>query len=44
LFPAAHAAGVVRNTLTPAGRKQLADERAQFERLVRAIRQVLEAT
>jgi PadR family transcriptional regulator, regulatory protein PadR len=31
-------------TLTPAGRKQLADERAQFMRLVRAIQQVLEAT
>jgi PadR family transcriptional regulator PadR len=30
--------------LTPAGRKQLAGERAEFERLVRAIQHVLEAT
>jgi PadR family transcriptional regulator, regulatory protein PadR len=31
-------------TLTPAGRKQLASERAEFHRLVRAIQHVLEAT
>jgi len=31
-------------TLTPAGRKQLAGERAEFERMVRAIQHVLEAT
>lgn len=31
-------------TLTPAGREQLAGERAVFERMVGAIRQVLEAT
>ena len=31
-------------TLTPAGRKQLAGERAEFERMVRAIQCVLEAT
>ena len=30
--------------LTPAGRKQLAGERAEFERMVRAIQHVLEAT
>ena len=30
--------------LTPAGRKQLADERTEFERMVRAIQYVLEAT
>jgi len=30
--------------LTPAGRKQLAGERAEFERMVRAIHHVLEAT
>ena len=30
--------------LTPAGRKQLAGERAEFERMVRAIQYVLEAT
>jgi transcriptional regulator len=30
--------------LTPAGRKQLAEERAEFERMVRAIQHVLEAT
>ena len=30
--------------LTPAGRKQLGGERAEFERMVRAIQQVLEAT
>src|SRR5262245_6301705 len=30
--------------LTPAGRQQLAEERAEFERMVRAIRHVLEAT
>ena len=30
--------------LTPAGRKQLAGERAEFERLVRTIQHVLEAT
>jgi PadR family transcriptional regulator PadR len=32
------------HTLTAAGRKQLAGERAEFERMVRAIRDVLEAT
>jgi transcriptional regulator len=31
-------------TLTPAGRKQLAGERAEFDRMVRAIQAVLEAT
>ena len=31
-------------TLTAAGRKQLAGERAEFERMVRAIQDVLEAT
>jgi PadR family transcriptional regulator PadR len=31
-------------TLTAAGRKQLAGERAEFERMVRAIKHVLEAT
>ena len=31
-------------TLTAAGRKQLAKERAEFERMVRAIKDVLEAT
>ena len=31
-------------TLTPAGRKQLAGERAEFERMIRAIQHVLEAT
>jgi PadR family transcriptional regulator PadR len=31
-------------TLTAAGRKQLAGERAEFERMVRAIQHVLEAT
>jgi transcriptional regulator len=31
-------------TLTPAGRKQLAGERAEFERMVRAIQHVLAAT
>jgi PadR family transcriptional regulator PadR len=31
-------------TLTPAGRKQLTGERAEFERMVRAIQYVLEAT
>jgi transcriptional regulator len=31
-------------TLTPAGRKQLEGERAEFERMVRAIQHVLEAT
>jgi PadR family transcriptional regulator PadR len=31
-------------TLTAPGRKQLAGERAEFERMVRAIRYVLEAT
>jgi transcriptional regulator len=31
-------------TVTPAGRKQLAGERAEFERMVRAIQHVLEAT
>jgi len=31
-------------TLTAAGRKQLAKERAEFERMVRAIHDVLEAT
>ena len=31
-------------TLTPAGRKQLAGERAEFERMTRAIQHVLEAT
>lgn len=31
-------------TLTPAGRRQLAGERAEFERMVRAIQHVLEAT
>jgi PadR family transcriptional regulator, regulatory protein PadR len=31
-------------TLTPAGRKQLAGERAEFERMVQAIQHVLEAT
>lgn len=31
-------------TLTPAGRKQLAEERAEFERMVRAIQHVLGAT
>ena len=31
-------------TLTPAGRKQLAEERGEFERMVRAIQHVLEAT
>jgi transcriptional regulator len=31
-------------SLTPAGRKQLAGERAEFERMVRAIKHVLEAT
>lgn len=31
-------------TLTPAGRKQLAGERAEFDRMVRAIQHVLEAT
>ena len=31
-------------TLTPAGRKQLAGERDEFERMVRAIQHVLEAT
>ena len=31
-------------TLTPAGRKQLAGEREEFERMVRAIQHVLEAT
>jgi transcriptional regulator len=30
--------------LTPAGRKQLAGERAEFDRMVRAIQHVLEAT
>src|SRR5687768_16625778 len=30
--------------LTPAGRRQLAGERAEFERMVRAIQHVLEAT
>ena len=30
--------------LTAAGRKQLAEERAEFERMVRAIQDVLEAT
>jgi len=30
--------------LTPAGRKQLTQERAEFERMVRAIQHVLEAT
>jgi len=30
--------------LTPAGRKQLAGERAEFERMVQAIQHVLEAT
>ena len=30
--------------LTPAGRKQLAGERAEFERMVRAIQHVLDAT
>jgi transcriptional regulator len=30
--------------LTPAGRKQLAGERAEFERMVRAIQHVLEAS
>src|SRR5688572_20176839 len=30
--------------LTPAGRKQLAGERAEFERMVQAIQRVLEAT
>jgi transcriptional regulator len=30
--------------LTPAGRKQLAEERTEFERMVRAIQYVLEAT
>ncbi|MNC91079.1 Transcriptional regulator PadR-like family protein [compost metagenome] len=30
--------------LSPAGRKQLAGERAEFERMVRAIQHVLEAT
>lgn len=30
--------------LTPAGRKQLAGERAEFERMIRAIQHVLEAT
>ena len=30
--------------LTSAGRKQLAEERAEFERMVRAIQHVLEAT
>lgn len=30
--------------LTPAGRKQLAGEQAEFERMVRAIQHVLEAT
>jgi transcriptional regulator len=30
--------------LTPAGRKQLAGERVEFERMVRAIQHVLEAT
>jgi PadR family transcriptional regulator PadR len=30
--------------LTPSGRKQLAGERAEFERMVRAIQYVLEAT
>jgi PadR family transcriptional regulator PadR len=29
-------------TLTPAGRKQLAEERAEFDRMVRAIQHVLE--
>jgi hypothetical protein len=32
------------SALTAAGRKQLAGERAEFERLVRAIQLVLEAT
>ena len=31
-------------TLTPVGRKQLAGERDEFERMVRAIQHVLEAT
>jgi PadR family transcriptional regulator PadR len=31
-------------TLTPAGRKQLAGEREEFERMVRAIQHVLDAT
>jgi PadR family transcriptional regulator len=31
-------------TLTPAGRKQLAGEREEFERMVRAIHHVLDAT
>jgi transcriptional regulator len=31
-------------TLTPAGRKQLAAERADFDRMIAAIRRVLEAT
>ena len=31
-------------TLTPAGRKQLAGERAEFDRMVGAIQRVLEAT
>ena len=31
-------------TLTPAGRKQLGGERVEFERMVRAIQHVLEAT
>ena len=31
-------------TLTPAGRKQLAGERAEFERMVHAIQSVLEAS
>jgi PadR family transcriptional regulator PadR len=31
-------------TVTPAGRKQLAGERAEFERMARAIQDVLEAT
>ena len=30
--------------LTPAGRKQLAEERTEFDRMVRAIQYVLEAT
>jgi hypothetical protein len=30
--------------LTPAGRKQLAGEREEFERMVQAIQYVLEAT
>jgi PadR family transcriptional regulator PadR len=31
-------------TITPAGRKQLAGERAEFERMVQAIQHVLQAS